>query len=72
MFFSRDIAVEGDISAVLALRNALDDARIDVLAEVAAVFGPLSSPAERLARLAAPLFERATGIALVRPAGASR
>jgi predicted lipid carrier protein YhbT len=72
LFFSRDIAVEGDISAVLALRNALDDARIDVLAEIAAVFGPFSTPAERLARRAAPLFERATGIALVRPAGAPR
>lgn len=31
LFFSRDITIEGDTEAVLALRNALDDAGIDIL-----------------------------------------
>ena len=29
LFFSRDLVVEGDVEAVLALRNAIDDAGID-------------------------------------------
>lgn len=30
LFFSRTLVVEGDVEAVLALRNAIDDARIDL------------------------------------------
>lgn len=43
LFFSRDLVVEGDIEAVLALRNAIDDADVDLVAEIAetcAAFGP--------------------------------
>jgi predicted lipid carrier protein YhbT len=40
LFFSRTIVVEGDVEAVLALRNALDDAGIDLVRDAAAVFGP--------------------------------
>lgn len=40
LFFSRDIAVDGDIGAVVALRNAIDDAQIDLLDEAAATLGP--------------------------------
>lgn len=47
VFFSREIVVEGDMEAVLALRNALDDAEIDLFDEAAALFGPLSPLARR-------------------------
>jgi predicted lipid carrier protein YhbT len=57
LFFSRDIQIEGDIEAVVALRNAIDDARIDVIAESVAWLGPLSPIVERLVRgvLAGPV-----------------
>ncbi|EJW12685.1 hypothetical protein A33M_1836 [Rhodovulum sp. PH10] len=66
LFFSRDLSVEGDMSAVVALRNALDDAEIDLVAEAAAVLGPLANPAERVGRIAAGVAERITGIAFAR------
>jgi predicted lipid carrier protein YhbT len=66
LFFSGDLAIEGDVEAILALRNALDDAEIDLLHEGAAIFGPLSGAIERLMRPAASLFERYTGLALTR------
>jgi predicted lipid carrier protein YhbT len=50
LFFSRDIQIDGDMEAVLALRNAIDDSRIDILAESVAWLGPLKAPAERLLR----------------------
>jgi predicted lipid carrier protein YhbT len=50
LFFSRDIQVEGDMEAAVALRNAIDDAGIDVVAESVAWTGPLSSVVERLVR----------------------
>ena len=52
LFFSRDLAIEGDTEAVLALRNAIDDAEID-----------LSEEAGRLAGVAAPAIRRALGLA---------
>lgn len=69
LFFSRDLLIEGDVEAVLALRNALDDAEIDLLAEASAVLGPLASPAEQVGRLAASAMEQITGFALARPKG---
>jgi predicted lipid carrier protein YhbT len=50
LFFSRDIEVDGDMEAVVALRNAIDDSRIDIMAESVAWLGPLKAPAERLLR----------------------
>jgi predicted lipid carrier protein YhbT len=50
LFFSRDLVVEGDMEVVVALRNAVDDAGIDLVADVVSLLGPFSSPAERLAR----------------------
>jgi predicted lipid carrier protein YhbT len=41
LFFSRTIVIEGDIEAVLALRNAIDDAGVNVVREAAALLGPL-------------------------------
>ena len=49
LFFSRDIFVEGDIGAVVALRNAIDDAQIDFVDEIAASIGPLATHAVSVA-----------------------
>ena len=40
LFFSRDIVVEGDTAAVLALRNAIDDCELDLFDEFTALLGP--------------------------------
>ena len=50
LFFSRDLIVGGDIEAVLALRNAIDDADVDLLGEVTATLGPYATPFDRAAR----------------------
>lgn len=44
LMFSRELVIEGDMEAVLALRNAIEDAQIDLVAEICAGFGPLSGP----------------------------
>ena len=44
--FHRDLTIEGDTEAVLALRNALDDAEIDFLYQIAQLAGPFSGPVE--------------------------
>lgn len=41
LFFSRVLWVEGDVAAALALRNAIDDARIDFAAVIFGNLGPL-------------------------------
>ncbi len=48
LFFSRDLVIEGETEAVVALRNAVDDAEIDLAAEVLSLLGPLAAPARRL------------------------
>lgn len=50
LFFSRDLLIEGDIEAVLALRNAIDDADIDLLREAAACVGGPAVPLAHAAR----------------------
>ncbi len=45
LFFSRDLHITGDIEAVVALRNALDDLDGSILDEVGTAFGPFSKPA---------------------------
>jgi predicted lipid carrier protein YhbT len=52
LFFSRDLAVEGDIGAVLALRNAIDNAELDLLHEAAQLAQPWSGIAEQMMRTA--------------------
>jgi predicted lipid carrier protein YhbT len=47
LFFSRDLHVEGDIEALLALRNTIDDAQIDLVGEALDGLGPFKAPAER-------------------------
>lgn len=39
LFFAGDLSISGDTGAVLALRNALDDAEIDLAGELAALTG---------------------------------
>jgi predicted lipid carrier protein YhbT len=46
LFFSRALSFEGETDLLLAIRNALDGARIDVVAEIAATFGS-AAPAFR-------------------------
>lgn len=48
LMFSRQLVIEGDIEAVLALRNAIDDAGLDLVGEIAALSGPFGGPAQRL------------------------
>jgi predicted lipid carrier protein YhbT len=50
LFFSRDLKVEGDFEAVVALRNAVDDAGINMIDEVRGVLGPLGRPVEKALR----------------------
>lgn len=52
LMFSRDLVVEGDVDAVLALRNAIDDAQLDLAAEAAEPFGPFSGGVARALRQA--------------------
>jgi predicted lipid carrier protein YhbT len=67
LFFSGDIIIEGDTEAVLALRNAADDAEIDLISEICALAGPLSGAVQPPIRLFASWAERLSGVALSRP-----
>jgi predicted lipid carrier protein YhbT len=62
LFFSRDLVIEGDTSAALALRNAIDDAELDLSQEIIQFSGPFAAPLQRL--LAA--VERRSGVSLTR------
>jgi O2-independent ubiquinone biosynthesis accessory factor UbiT len=50
LFFSRELAVEGSTEAVVALRNAVDGAGVDVVADLLSILGPLSKPAQVIVR----------------------
>ncbi|MDE2334879.1 MAG: SCP2 sterol-binding domain-containing protein [Rhodospirillales bacterium] len=71
LFFSRDLVIEGDTAAVLALRNAIDNEELDLVEEGLALFGPFAAlaalPASRLATLVGGL----AGVALTRRSGGS-
>ncbi|MEZ5686264.1 MAG: SCP2 sterol-binding domain-containing protein [Paracoccaceae bacterium] len=62
LFFSRDLVIEGDTAAVLALRNAIDAAELDLAAEIEALAGPARGMVGRFVALA----EKQTGVALTR------
>lgn len=64
LFFSRDLVVEGDTSAALALRNAIDDAELDLSQEIARLCGPMQGPLRRFVAL----LERQSGVSLTRAA----
>ncbi len=59
LFFSRELTIEGDTEAVVALRNAVDGAEINVVADVLSVLGPLAGPAHGAVGIAGALFARA-------------
>jgi predicted lipid carrier protein YhbT len=63
LFFSRELTIEGDTAAALALRNAVDDAELDLGGEIGAMSGPFAAPLARLLAFA----ERRTGVSLTRP-----
>ncbi|MDO5603881.1 MAG: SCP2 sterol-binding domain-containing protein [Paracoccus sp. (in: a-proteobacteria)] len=65
LFFSRDLMIEGDTEVVLALRNALDDAELDLSEELAQISGPLAAPLRRLVAV----IERLSGLSLHRTEG---
>ncbi|MDP2619930.1 MAG: SCP2 sterol-binding domain-containing protein [Hyphomicrobiales bacterium] len=44
LFFSRDIEIEGDTGAVLALRNAIESEEIVLFREFAEALGPFGAP----------------------------
>ena len=55
LFFSRTLSIEGDMEATLALRNALDDARLDFGVILLGSLGPLGTRlVEILRRQAGP------------------
>ncbi|WP_429814155.1 ubiquinone anaerobic biosynthesis accessory factor UbiT [Ensifer sp. B1-9] len=58
VFFSRDLTVSGDMEAMLALRNALDDCEIDLPIDLARMSGPL---APLIRRAGEEIRERALG-----------
>ncbi|VDC19918.1 ubiquinone anaerobic biosynthesis accessory factor UbiT [Pseudogemmobacter humi] len=63
LFFSGELEISGDTSAVLALRNALDDAELDLTGELAALARP---PFDRWLRRASHLAAQRSGYALSR------
>jgi predicted lipid carrier protein YhbT len=62
LFFSRDLVVEGDTSAALALRNAVDDAELDLSQEITQVSGPFAAPLQWVLAV----LERRSGFSLTR------
>ncbi|MBC7153557.1 MAG: SCP2 sterol-binding domain-containing protein [Rhodobacteraceae bacterium] len=62
LFFSRDLVIEGDTSAALALRNAIDDAELDLGAEISTLVGPFG----QMLRQVIAFAERRTGMPLRR------
>jgi predicted lipid carrier protein YhbT len=57
-FFARNLVFEGDTEVVLALRNAVDGAGIDIKADFAATLGPLARPLLGAGRAGGWLFDR--------------
>lgn len=58
LFFSRDLNVTGDMEAMLAMRNALDDCDIDLPRDLSALAGPF---APVFGRMAESIRRRALG-----------
>ncbi|MFA5040657.1 MAG: SCP2 sterol-binding domain-containing protein [Bdellovibrionales bacterium] len=52
LFFSRDIEISGKTDVVVALRNTLDREEINMLDDIASLFGPFAYPARQTVLLA--------------------
>jgi predicted lipid carrier protein YhbT len=63
LFFSREITIEGDTDAILAMRNAIDAAEIDLPYEIAGLLGPFSDAARRTLDATRPVVARLRAIA---------
>lgn len=50
LFFSRKLHISGDTEAVVALRNIVDGAEVDLVSDFASAFGMISAPVERILR----------------------
>ncbi len=59
LFFSRSLSVEGDMAAVVALRNAVDGADIALFEDVLAALGPVAGPLRGVLRAGGSLYRRA-------------
>jgi predicted lipid carrier protein YhbT len=60
LFFSRDLVVEGDMEAVLTLRNAVDSGEVNVLEDLLPPLGPLNQPTRQGLVALGAVFRRAT------------
>ena len=58
LFFSRRLVIEGDTEVVVALRNAIDGAGIDLIEDISLQMGPLGRPFRGLAGAAVGLIGR--------------
>jgi predicted lipid carrier protein YhbT len=52
LFFSRELTISGDTELIVAIRNAVDDAEIDLVSAVADALGPFAGPFRLAARTA--------------------
>lgn len=50
LFFARELTATGDMEAIVALRNALDDCKIDLPEDIGPMAGPLAPVVRRIAR----------------------
>jgi O2-independent ubiquinone biosynthesis accessory factor UbiT len=60
MFFSRDLVIEGNTEVIVALRNAVDGAEIDLTADILSLFGPFAGPLSAAFKTANRIATRAT------------
>ena len=51
VFFARALTVSGDMEAMLALRNGLDDCGFDLPTDLAGMAGPMAQPFRQVAEL---------------------
>jgi len=58
LFFTRRLVIEGDTEVVVALRNAIDGAGIDLINDISAELGPLARPFRSCASAAVDLLGR--------------
>ncbi len=61
LFFNRALVIEGDMEAVLLMRNAIDSDEVDVLGDLLSVLGPLAGPARAAADDGLRLISRFAG-----------